>query len=683
MRPKILITSALPYANGPLHFGHIAGAYLPGDAYARFQRLRGADVLYLCGSDEYGVAITLSAELAHRTPKEHVDLFHQINKDFFDKLEFSFDHYSRTTWPGHVPTVQSFYRDLRDKGFIEERTDNHLYSEKEGRFLADRYVIGTCPKCGFTEARGDECQRCAASYEATDLKNPRSKLTGAPLTLRPSKHLYLRFDLFKEQLEKWIRSKAWKENVVNFAMRYVEELRPRAITRDSTWGVPVPGYPDKVFYVWFDAPIGYVSAAKEWAEKRGHPPKWEDYWLDDKTKLVHFIGKDNIPFHAVFFPAMLMGQNLPYKLPDEVPANEFYMLEGRQFSKSDGWTIDLDEFFQKYTADQIRYAIAANAPETSDSEFTWKDFQMRCNAELLGKFGNFVHRVLVFAKQQCASKVPAKEKLLPADQEFAEQMETLVETAATAYDQFRLRKASQTLMELAHLGNTYFDAKKPWVLAKDPSLRAQLDTTIALCIECIKNLCLVASPIIPESAQKGWEMLGFQSLLAQGSWQHIVKTPVPQGAHLIDPVPLFRKIEDSEIEEQIAKLGKLKTMKQEAPTIPPAMTYEPLKETVSFETFDKVDIRVVKVLEATKVPKSKKLLKLVVDLGFEQRTIVSGIALHYEPEQLIGKHVLLLANLAPATLMGILSQGMVLAAVAGSQLELPMVQHIAPGSQVS
>jgi len=682
-RPKILITSALPYANGPLHFGHIAGAYLPGDAYARFQRLRGADVLYLCGSDEYGVAITLTAELAHRTPKEHVDLFHQINKDFFDKLEFSFDHYSRTTWPGHVPTVQSFYRDLADKGFIEERTDNHLYSEKEGRFLADRYVIGTCPKCGFTEARGDECQKCAASYEATDLKNPRSKLTGTPLTLRPSKHLYLRFDLFKEQLEKWIRSKSWKENVVNFAMRYIEELRPRAITRDSTWGVPVPGYPDKVFYVWFDAPIGYVSAAKEWAEKVGHPKKWEDYWLGDKTKLVHFIGKDNIPFHAVFFPAMLMGQNLPYKLPDEVPANEFYMLEGRQFSKSDGWTIDLDEFFQKYTADQIRYAIAANAPETSDSEFTWKDFQMRCNAELLGKFGNFFHRVLVFAKQQCGSKVPAKGDLLPIDQEFAEQMQTLVETAATAYDQFRLRKASQTLMELAHLGNTYFDAKKPWVLAKDLESRAQLDTTIALCIECIKNLCLVASPIIPESAQKGWEMLGYTSILAKGSWQKMAETHVPHGAHLAEPLPLFRKIEDSEIEEQTAKLEKLKTMKQEESTTLSAMTYEPLKETVSFETFDKADIRVVKVLEATKVPKSKKLLKLLVDLGFEQRTIVSGIAQHYEPEELIGKHVLLLANLAPATLMGIESQGMVLAALGGSQLELPMLQTIAPGSQVS
>lgn len=681
-KQKILITSALPYANGPLHFGHIAGAYLPGDVYARFQRLRGNDVLYLCGSDEYGVAITLSAELAGRTPQEHVDLFHAVNRQFFAQLEFSFDHYSRTTWPGHVPTVQSFYRDLADKGFIEEKTDNHLYSEKEGRFLADRYVVGTCPNCGFTEARGDECQKCAASYEATDLKNPRSKLTGSALTLRPSNHLYLRFDLFKEQLEKWIASKAWKDNVVHFAKRYIEDLHPRAITRDSSWGVPVPGMPDKVFYVWFDAPIGYVSAAKEWAQSIGSPERWKDYWLDEKTKLVHFIGKDNIPFHTVFFPAMLMGQNAPYKLPDEVPANEFYMLEGRQFSKSDGWTIDLEEFFRHYTADQIRYAIAANAPETSDSEFTWKDFQTRCNAELLGKFGNFVHRVLVFAKQQCGGQVPEKGTLHGIDHEFVQQMDLLVDAAATAYDQFRVRKASQTLMELAQLGNAYFDAKKPWALAKDPVLRDALNTTVALCIDCIKNLSLVASPIIPASAQKIWQLLGNTTDLAQGSWDKIAKTSVPAGTKFLDPAPLFRKIEDSEIEHQITKLEQLKKMNQ-TPAAAEPIVYEPLKEQIQFDAFDKVDIRVVKVLEAEKVAKSKKLLKLLVDLGFEKRTIVSGIAQHYEPEDLIGKNVLLLANLAPATLMGIESQGMILAASSGSQLELPMLQKALVGAQVS
>ena len=660
---KVLITSALPYANGPLHFGHIAGAYLPGDCYARFQRLRGADVLYICGSDEHGVAITLSADLARRTPKEHVDIFHKINRDFFEKLAFSFDHYSRTTWPGHAAVTQEFYHALDRKGLIEEKTENHLYSEREKRFLADRYVVGTCPKCGYEEARGDECQKCASSYEATDLKNPRSKISGSPLVLKPSNHLYLRFDKFKDQLAAWIGEKKWKENVIHFAMQYINELKPRAITRDSDWGVPVPGHPGKVFYVWFDAPIGYISATKEWAEKTGG--KWEDYWLNPKCQLVQFIGKDNIPFHAVFFPAMLMGQDKPYKLPDEIPANEFFMLEGRQFSKSDGWTIDLNDFFTQYTPDQARYAIAANAPETSDSEFSWKDFQMRCNAELLGKLGNFVNRVLVFAKQHCHGKMPK------GGEDLAGQ---LVEQAAQSFAKFHLRKACQILMELAQVGNIYFDAKKPWALAKDPAKKEELDTVIASSIECIKNLALIASPIIPASAQKMWHMLGMSGELAKGNWDKIHSTPIPVGQKFNEPAILFRKVEDEEIESQIKKLGE-KNM-----TI---TTYQPLKERIVHDQFAKIDLRIGQVLEAEKVPKSKKLLKLLVDLGFEKRTIVSGIALTYEPEQLIGRKVIVVANLAPATLMGVESQGMILAASLETQLELPQVQNLAPGASVS
>lgn len=673
---KILITSALPYANGPLHFGHIAGAYLPGDCYARFERLMGKDVLYICGSDEHGVAITLSADLAKRTPKEHVDIFHKINKDFFDQLEFSFDHYSRTTWPGHVGTTQEFYRDLNEKGLIEEKTENHLYSEQEKRFLADRYVVGTCPKCGFEEARGDECQRCASSYEATDLKNPRSKLTGSPLVLKPSKHLYLRFDKFKDQLAEWIQSKNWKDNVVRFAMQYINDLKPRAITRDSDWGVPVPGHPGKVFYVWFDAPIGYVSATQEWAQKIGHPERWQDYWLNPQCKLIHFIGKDNIPFHAVFFPAMLMGQDRPFKLPDEIPANEFYLLEGRQFSKSEGWYIDLKEFFTRYTPDQARYAIAANAPESSDSEFSWKDFQMRCNAELLGKFGNFVNRVLVFAKQHCEGQVPKRGE---GDEAFVKQMDDLVALAQSSFEKFHLRKACQTLMELAQAGNAYFDMKKPWALAKDPSKRDELNTAIALSIECIKNLALLASPIIPTSAQKIWHMLGYQTELSKGNWNKIHKTSVPTGQKFGTIEILFRKVEDEEIEAQIKLLGQ----KVKESITMSTTTYRPLKEAIQFEQFEKVDLRVAQVLEAVKVPKSKKLLKLHVDLGFEKRTIVSGIALSYEPEQLIGRKVVIVANLAPATIMGIESQGMILAASLEAGLELPQIQHLAPGSVVS
>ncbi|MES2121665.1 MAG: methionine--tRNA ligase, partial [Chlamydiota bacterium] len=368
MHQKILITSALPYANGPLHFGHVAGAYLPADCYARFERLKGSHVHFVCGSDEYGIAITLSAELAGRTPQQHVDLFHEINKNLFNQLNFSFDHFSRTTWPGHVKTTQEYFKDLLANGYIEEKTTDQLYSETESKFLADRYVVGTCPKCGFAEARGDECQKCGASYEATDLLQPRSKLTGSPLIRKPTKHFFLRFDLFKEKLSEWIGKKDWKPNVIQFAKSYIEDLKPRGITRDMEWGVPIPlpGTEGKVFYVWFDAPIGYISASREWAELHGKPESWRDYWCDPQTKLVQFVGKDNIPFHAVFFPAMTMGQNQPYKLVDELPANEFYNLEGKQFSKSDNWTIDLDTFFKQFTADQIRYAIASNAPETQD-----------------------------------------------------------------------------------------------------------------------------------------------------------------------------------------------------------------------------------------------------------------------------------------------------------------------------
>lgn len=666
----------MPYANGPLHFGHIAGAYLPGDCYARFQRLMGCDVLYICGSDEHGVAITLSADMANRTPQEHVEIFHEINKKFFKQLDFSFDHYSRTTWPGHIPITQAFYRALAKKGLIEEKTENHLYSEQEKRFLADRYVVGTCPKCGYEEARGDECQRCASSYEATDLKHPRSKLTGSPLVLRPSNHLYLRFDKFKDRLLSWIQEKKWKDNVVHFAMQYINELKPRAITRDSDWGVAVPGYPGKVFYVWFDAPIGYISATAEWAEKMHRPDLWKEYWLDPHCKLVHFIGKDNIPFHAVFFPAMLMGQEQPYKLPDEIPANEFLLLEGRQFSKSEGWTIDLEDFFTHYTPDQARYALAANAPETADAEFTWKDFQMRCNAELLGKCGNFVNRVLVFAKQHCDSKVP---KQIDGDDPFLAQMNERVETAALSYSQFHLRKACQTLMELAQAGNAYFDAKKPWALAHNPAKREELDTVIALSIECIKNLALVASPIMPQTAQKIWHMLGYNTELAKGNWRLIQSALVPFRQQLKEPVILFRKVEDEEIEAQIKKLGQ----KVQAGMSVSTTIYQALKPLIGFEEFSKLDLRVAQILEAVKIPKSKKLLQLLVDLGFEKRTIISGIALTYAPEQLIGRKVIVVANLASATIMGVESQGMVLAAHLDTWLELPHIQNLSPGSVVS
>lgn len=682
MKKKILITSALPYANGPLHFGHIAGAYLPADCYARFERLQGQDVLYICGSDEYGVAITLSAELAGRTPKEHVDHFHAINDSFFKRLNISFDHFSRTTNEGHAEVVQQFFKDLAKNGHIEERETEQLYSEEDNKFLADRYVKGICPRCGYEEARGDECGKCGASYEATDLKNPRSKLTGAPLILRKTRHWFLLFNQFKDRLEAFLKARLWKPNVVHFARSYLEDLRPRAITRDLSWGVPVP-LPEakgKVFYVWFDAPIGYITATKEWAEKqKKQPDAWKDYWLDPKTKYVQFVGKDNIPFHAIFFPAMIFGQPVPYKVVDDLVANEFYNLEGKQFSKSEGWIIDLEDFFHRFHTDQIRYAIAANAPETGDSEFIWKDFQARCNHELLGKLGNLVNRVLVFAQNHCLATIPSKGKLEDIDHRFLNDISRLSSEIEESYASYRLRKASQLMMELAQKGNAYFDAKTPWKDAKNESTRSLMETTIANCLDCLKVLAIVAYPIIPTTAEKIWELLGFSKPIDTFSWKEGLSFQLPPGRSLPRPYILFQKIEDEVIEQEIAKL---KDMHEKA-TEKKESTLSPLKDPISIDEVRKLDLRIGKILKAEKVVKSKKLLQLEVDIGLEKRTLVSGISQHYAPEELIGRHVVVVANLKPATILGIESHGMILAGSLDSHLEIITTTSLPIGSEVS
>lgn len=559
MKKKILITSALPYANGQLHFGHIAGAYLPADCYARFQRLQGHEVLYICGSDEYGVAITLSAEMAGRSPKEHVDIFHHLNQQFFHQLHFSFDHFSRTTNQQHQETVQNFFKDLWKNGFIEEQTTEQLFSLKENRFLADRYVKGTCPSCGFLEARGDECQRCAASYEATDLKNPVSKITGSPLILKPTKHWFLRFDRFKKQLQDFLESKDWKPNVKNFAKTYIEHLKPRAITRDSNWGIPVP-LPDtegKVLYVWFDAPIGYITATQEWAQLRKEAEKWKDFWLDPNTEYVQFIGKDNIPFHAVFFPAMILGQNQAYKLVDQLCANEFLNLEGKQFSKSDGWTIDLEDFFKHFTADQIRYTLAANAPETQDSEFLWQDFKLRCNSELLGKYGNLANRILMFIQQHCQGIYPPQGLFGQLEHQFLERLQVLIEQIQQAYQSFHLRKASILIMEIAQTCNIYFDNRKPWVLVKSLETIPQMHAVLFCSLYGLKILALASSPIIPQTAQTLWEMLGNSSILSQMNWKEVIVEKKGTNQKLPAPKILFYRIEQELIEEQEQKLKSL------------------------------------------------------------------------------------------------------------------------------
>ena len=536
---KILVTAALPYANGPLHFGHIAGCYLPADCYARFMRMNGHDVAFICGSDEYGVAITLSAEQAGRTPKEHVDIFHATNKAFFDQLHISFDHYSRTTQPLHTKMAQAFFLELFDAGFIEEKVTDQLYSEADGRFLADRYVEGTCPKCGFENARGDECTSCGASYEATDLKNPRSKLTSSPLTRKATKHWFMRFDKFRDKLMTWIKDKPWKSNVLNFAIHYIKDLKPRAITRDSDWGIPVPldGAEGKVLYVWFDAPIGYMSATKEWS-----PDRFDDFWLDPDTHFVNFVGKDNIPFHAIFFPAMLMGSTKPYKLVDDLPANEFLQLEGKQFSKSAGWTIDLESFFKSFSADQIRYVLAANAPETQDSEFAWADFQMRCNSELVGKYGNLANRVLVFIQRHGGGVIPEPGPKDP----FLDQIHALMDQIHAAYSSYHLRKASQLIMELCAAGNVYFDSNQPW---KD---KENAGPILYNCLECLKLLAISSFSIIPDTANQLWSLLGYNSTIK--TWKN---EPLKPGTPLPEPQVLFTKVEDAFIAKEQEQLHSI------------------------------------------------------------------------------------------------------------------------------
>ncbi|MBQ8498445.1 methionine--tRNA ligase [Chlamydia sp.] len=507
---RILITSALPYANGPLHFGHITGAYLPADVYARFQRLLGKEVLYICGSDEYGIAITLNAELAGMGYQEYVDMYHKLHKDTFDKLGISVDFFSRTTNSYHPAIVQDFYRNLQERGLIENRVTEQLYSEEEEKFLADRYVVGTCPKCGFDRARGDECQQCGADYEASDLRDPRSKLTGTSLSLRETEHAYLHLERMKEELLTFTEGIYLRAHMRNFVTDYIKNLRPRAVTRDLSWGIPVPDLENKVFYVWFDAPIGYISGTMDWAASIGDPEAWKKFWLDDNVTYTQFIGKDNTSFHAVIFPAMEMGQSLPYKKVDTLVTSEFLLLEGFQFSKSEGNFVDMDAFLETYSLDKLRYVLAAIAPETSDSEFSFQEFKTRCNSELVGKYGNFVNRVVAFAAKN-ACKELANPQLEEKDLDFIKKSQKLVKEAKKHYQQYSLRKICSTIMELAALGNGYFNDEAPWRLIKEGDLKRVQTILFAACY-CQKLLALISYPIMPETALKIWEMITPSSL---------------------------------------------------------------------------------------------------------------------------------------------------------------------------
>ena len=649
---RYLITSALPYANGPVHIGHLAGVYVPSDIYTRYLRLRGRDVISVCGSDEHGVPITIKAKKEGITPQQVVDRYHAIIKDSFEKLGISFDIYSRTSSKTHAETASAFFRKLYDEGKFVEKTTEQFYDEEAKSFLADRYIKGTCPKCSSEGAYGDQCEVCGSTLSPEELINPYSTLSGATPVKRETKHWYLPLDKYEQMLREWILEghKEWKSNVYGQCKSWLDGgLLPRAVSRDLDWGIPVPveGAEGKVLYVWFDAPIGYISATKELT------PDWEKYWKSEDTKLVHFIGKDNIVFHCIVFPSMLKAHG-DYILPENVPSNEFLNLEGDKISTSRNWAVWLHEYLVDFPGkeDVLRYALCATAPETKDNDFTWKDYQARNNNELVAVLGNFVNRALVLTKKYYDGVVPACGELSDYDRETITELSSIKSSLENNIENYRFREALKDAMNFARIGNKYLADSEPWKLIKTDAERVKTILNIALQITA--NIAVAIEPFMPFSAAKilkmlacekfGWERLGAMDLLAAG--------------HQIgEPTLLFEKIEDDVIQKQLDRLAEIKKQNMAA-----EVKAEPQKAECTFEDFQKMDIRVSTILEAEKLPKTKKLLKLTIDTGIDKRTIVSGIAEHFTPEELVGQQVLVLVNLAPRDFKGITSQGMILMA---------------------
>jgi len=654
---RYTITAALPYTNGPVHIGHLAGVYVPADIYARYLRATGNDVLYICGSDEHGVPITITAKKEGVSPQDIVDKYHGIIKQSFSDFGISFDNYSRTSAEIHHNTASEFFTKLYQEGkFIEEATEQ-LYDEEAQQFLADRFVIGTCPKCGFEESYGDQCEKCGTSHNATDLINPKSAITGNVPTMKVTKHWYLPLDRYEQWLREWIvegHKNDWKTNVLGQVKSWLDDgLRPRAVTRDLDWGIPVPveGAEGKVLYVWFDAPIGYISSTKEWAAREGKD--WEPYWKDKDTKLIHFIGKDNIVFHCIIFPAMLKAEG-SYILPENVPANEFLNLEGDKISTSKNWAVWLHEYLIDFPEKQdvLRYALTANAPETKDNDFTWKDFQARNNNELVAIFGNFINRVVVLTNKYYQGIIPEPNELSDVDLETLEKLQKYPAIIASSIDRYRFREASQELMNLARLGNKYLADEEPWKLIKtDPE---RVKTVMFVALQIATGLSIVCEPFLPFTSTK---LKGILNVSESVAWDEIAESEVLiEANHQIGKAELlFAKIEDAEIEVQLQKLEATKLANEAENKV-----VEPQKETIQFDDFTKLDMRVGTILEAVKVKKTKKLLQLKVDVGLDVRTIVSGIAESFKPEDIIGQKVIVLVNLAPRILKGIESQGMVL-----------------------
>jgi methionyl-tRNA synthetase len=649
---RYLVTSALPYANGPIHIGHLAGVYVPSDIYTRYLRMKGVDVISICGSDEHGVPITLKARKEGITPQEVVDRYHTLNKKAFEDFGISFDIYSRTSNKVHYDTASAFFRTLYDKGEFIEKSSEQYYDEEAGCFLADRYIMGTCPHCGNENAYGDQCEKCGTSLSPNDLINPHSTISGSKPVLRETLHWFLPLDKYEPWLKKWILDdhKDWKTNVYGQCKSWLDQgLQPRAVSRDLDWGVPVPveGAEGKVLYVWFDAPIGYISATRELT------PDWEKYWKNKDTKMVHFIGKDNIVFHCIIFPSMLKAEG-SFILPENVPANEFLNLENDKISTSRNWAVWLHEYLEDFPGKQdvLRYALCANAPETKDNDFTWKDFQARNNNELVAILGNFVNRTLILTNNYYGGKVPERGKTDQNDENVLKDIERLKESTGTNLENYRFREALKEAMNLARLGNKYLADAEPWKVVKTDAERVKTIMNIALQITA--NLTIICEPFLPFSMEKlrGW--LNF----SEKNWDKAGSPDLLLPGHTINkPELLFEKIEDDAISYQVNKLLATKSANQAA-----ASKTVPSKEPVTFDDFSRVDIRTATILEAGKVPKTTKLLKLKIDTGLDVRTIVSGIAEYYEPEDLIGKQISIVANLEPRKIKGIESKGMILMA---------------------
>ena len=674
---RTLITTALPYANGPVHIGHLAGVYVPADIYARYLRLCGQDVIMIGGSDEHGVPITLRARKEGITPQQVVDRYHKIIKDSLEELGVSFSIYSRTTSELHHKTASDFFRRLYDKGEFTVQTAQQPYDEKAGEFLADRYVVGTCPRCHNENAYGDQCEACGSSLNVTDLINPRSALTGEPVKMRETTHWYLPLDKWEPKLREWILEghKEWKTNVYGQCKSWLDAgLQPRAVSRDLSWGVPVPveGAEGKVLYVWFDAPIGYISNTKELL-----PDSWEKYWKDPETRIINFIGKDNIVFHCIVFPSMLMAYGDNFQLPDNVPANEFLNLEGDKISTSRNWAVWLHEYLKDFPGKQdvLRYVLTANAPETKDNDFTWADFQARNNNELVAILGNFVNRAMVLTHKYFDGIVPAAGMLTETDTLLATELGTATEALTAALDTFHFREALKQAMEIARLGNRYLQETEPWKLAKTDMERVK--TILNIAVQLCANIAVAFEPFTPFMAEKLVKMLGMSEKL---SWKMLGKLDIiPAGTQLATPELLFDKVEDSQIEAQLKRLADTKKANEAA-----AWKAEPQAKDVEFDTFAACDLRVGTILECEKVPKADKLLRFLIDDGLEKRTIVSGIAKHYKPEDLVGKQICFIANLPPRKLKGIVSEGMILSVENsdGALVLLTPSAPVAPGAKI-